>query len=89
MQQIYLFKKLFNYSILLLLTMLFGCFSGKSSSSESARVGNNADRSNKPEVLWINTTIGSGEESHGHFLLQCSDGGFLQIGETGNLPINA
>ena len=89
MQQIYLFKKLFNYSILLLLMMLFGCFSGKSSSSESARVGNNADRSNNPEVLWINTTIGSGEESHGHFLLQCSDGSFLQIGETGNLPINA
>ena len=69
--------------------LLSGCFSGKGSSYENTGVGNNADRSNKPEILWTNTTIGSGEESHGHFLLQCSDGGFLQIGETGSLPINA
>ncbi len=89
MQQIYLFKKLFNHSIPLLLMLLSGCFSGKSSSCENTGVGNNADRSNKREILWTNTTIGSGEESHGHFLLQCSDSGFLQIGKTGSLPINA
>ncbi len=89
MQQIYLFKKLFNHSILLLLMLLSGCLSGKVYFYENTGVGNNTDRSNKPEILWTNTTIGNDEESHGHFLLQCSDGGFLQIGKTGSLPINA
>ena len=69
--------------------LLFGCFSGKGSFYENTGVSNNTDRSNKPEILWTNSTIGNGEESHGHFLLQCSDGGFLQIGGTGSLPINA
>ena len=32
---------------------------------------------------------GSGEESHGHFILACEDGGFLQIGETGFIPNSA
>ena len=29
---------------------------------------------------------GSEEESHGHYILSCSDGGYLQIGETGIIP---
>ena len=29
------------------------------------------------------------EESHGHFILATSDGGYLQIGETGFIPDGA
>ena len=32
---------------------------------------------------WFKEHSGSQEESHGHFILACEDGGFLQIGETG------
>ena len=32
---------------------------------------------------WFKYYSGSQEESHGHFILVCEDGGFLQIGETG------
>jgi hypothetical protein len=32
---------------------------------------------------------GSGEEAHGHFILTCSDGGYLQVGETGFIPNSA
>ena len=38
---------------------------------------------NAPEKEWIKSHDGSKEESHGHFIMTCSDGGFLQIGETG------
>ena len=42
-----------------------------------------------PERVWMNSVEGSGEESHGHFILACNDGGFLQIGETGFIPNGA
>ena len=38
-----------------------------------------------PEKQWVTDHGGSQEESHGHFILTCEDGGFLQIGETGFL----
>lgn len=38
-----------------------------------------------PEKQWFTDHGGSQEESHGHFILTCEDGGFLQIGETGFL----
>ena len=38
-----------------------------------------------PEKQWFTDHVGSQEESHGHFILTCEDGGFLQIGETGFL----
>ena len=41
---------------------------------------------NAPSCSWIKSHGGSGEEAHGHFILTCNDGGFLQIGETGNNP---
>ena len=43
---------------------------------------------NRPEVAWMTSYGGSGE-SHGHFILACEDGGFLQIGETGFIPDSA
>jgi|GEM_PF-353262 hypothetical protein len=42
-----------------------------------------------PEKVWMATVSGSQEESHGHFILACDDGGFLQIGETGFIPNSA
>ena len=42
-----------------------------------------------PEQTWFTSYGGTGEESHGHYILACSDGGFLQIGETGFIPNTA
>ena len=39
-----------------------------------------------PTPDWFRSHGGSGEEAHGHFIITCEDGGFLQIGETGFLP---
>ena len=39
-----------------------------------------------PEIDWFDSYNGSGEESHGHYILKCNDGGFLQVGETNFLP---
>lgn len=44
---------------------------------------------NAPDIEWNTEVSGSEEESHGHYILSCSDGGFLQIGETGSLPNSA
>lgn len=43
------------------------------------------DYPNAPSKSWFKSYSGSESESHGHFILECADGGFLQIGETGNL----
>ena len=42
-----------------------------------------------PKAEWFESHGGSGEESHGHFLIACDDGGFLQVGETGFVPDSA
>ena len=39
-----------------------------------------------PLTEWKKSYSGSYEESHGHYIIACSDGGFLQVGETGFLP---
>jgi len=44
---------------------------------------------NAPDKDWFASHGGSGEESHGHFILSCEDGGFLQVGETGFVPNSA
>ena len=42
-----------------------------------------------PGSDWYTAYGGSGEEAHGHFILTCSDGGYLQVGETGFIPNSA
>lgn len=42
-----------------------------------------------PEKEWMRAIEGTQEESHGHFILATSDGGYLQIGETGFIPDDA
>ena len=39
-----------------------------------------------PDKSWFSSYKGTAEESHGHYILTCSDGGFLQVGETGFIP---
>ena len=39
-----------------------------------------------PSIEWFEQYNGSSEESHGHYILTCDDGGFLQIGESNFLP---
>ena len=39
-----------------------------------------------PTPSWFRSYGGSREESHGHYIIACEDGGFLQVGETGFLP---
>ena len=42
-----------------------------------------------PDAEWFTSYNGSREESHGHYVLECEDGGFLQVGETGYVNVNA
>ena len=42
-----------------------------------------------PNIEWTTEYSGSQEESHGHYILACSDGGYLQVGETGFIPNSA
>ena len=42
-----------------------------------------------PDAEWFTSHNGSREESHGHYILECDDGGFLQVGETGFVGSNA
>lgn len=47
------------------------------------------DYPNSPLMVWNTGVDGSGEESHGHSILSCFYGGFLQIVETGFIPNSA
>jgi len=42
-----------------------------------------------PEVEWFTSHGGTQEESHGHYILACDDGGYLQVGETGYVGATA
>lgn len=89
MQQYLFFDKLLKLVTLAFLFSLSACLADKSATSKNLKVNDAAELFTKPEILWTTTAEGRGEESHGHFLISCSDGGFLQIGETGSLPDDA
>ncbi|MEC8220188.1 MAG: hypothetical protein VX014_06125, partial [Verrucomicrobiota bacterium] len=42
-----------------------------------------------PNATWLGSYGGTREESHGHYIMECDDGGFLQVGETGVPGSNA
>ena len=42
-----------------------------------------------PNATWLGSHSGSREEAHGHYIMECQDGGFLQVGETGIPGSNA
>jgi hypothetical protein len=71
-----------NLFFLIIFCVAFGC----------RKVNNTctvADYPEAPSSNWYNFYGGSGEEAHGHFILTCSDGGYLQVGETGFIPNSA
>ena len=42
-----------------------------------------------PNATWLGSHSGTREEAHGHYIMECQDGGFLQVGETGIPGSNA
>ena len=42
-----------------------------------------------PNAIWLGSHSGTREEAHGHYIMECQDGGFLQVGETGIPGSNA
>lgn len=74
--------KRYYISILVILILSLGC------RKVNDDCGMN-DYPNAPNMEWATEVDGSEEESHGHYILSCSDGGFLQIGETGFIPNSA
>ena len=74
-----------NFSKLLLFTVLFALLA-------CGKVNVDCNQNNYPNApthSWYFSHQGSQEESHGHFILSCQDGGFIQVGETGFLPNSA
>ena len=65
-------------SYLLVVVFFFGCRKVNKDCNKNAFP-------NAPKKEWFVSYNGSKEESHGHFILTCSDGGYLQVGETGFL----
>ena len=71
-----------------LLSSVVGCI-GEDEGEGSILVSSGSEGQTAPEIAWMTSYGGTGEESHGHFILACEDGGFLQIGETGFIPNSA
>ena len=75
-------------TLMMLLASLTGCVGEEGDGTLLVSSGQ-IEGGKAPEVAWMTSYGGSGEESHGHFILACEDGGFLQIGETGFIPDSA
>ena len=74
--------------LVMFLTSVGGCL-GENESDGDILISSGNDGGTAPEIAWMTSHGGSGEESHGHFILACEDGGFLQVGETGFIPDSA
>jgi len=74
-------------------TEQWGLRESTNSSPNDGSLSDNADpnetSSTQMTKHWFQDYSGSQEESHGHFLLATSDGGFIQVGETGFIPLGA
>ncbi len=92
------YRLIFLVSTSLLFGGLSACGSGSDNATDTNNSQNNGSNTDNtpeaglyntaPETQWITSYAGSAEESHGHFILSCQDGGFLQVGETGLLTEN-
>ena len=58
-------------------------------SNNTGDVVSSNGNSTAPAASWFTAHRGSQEESHGHYIMTCSDGGYLQVGETGFIPNSA
>ena len=68
--------RLNSFVFILIISLFFSC-------KKVNKDCNQYEYNNAPEKDWFISYNGSNEESHGHFILSCSDGGYLQVGETG------
>ena len=64
-------------------------FTGGELDVQIGTCGNGGTGSTPPTQEWISEVTGSQAEAHGHFILTCTDGGYLQVGETGFIPNSA
>lgn len=80
-------KCLFVSSLILLMAM--SCAKSDIIAPQTSADCATDDFSNAPNALFFTSHGGTREESHGHYILSCSDGGYLQIGETGYIPNSA
>lgn len=62
---------------------------GNGTSEETDEDDNTGTTGSSSNTDWFMAISGSKEESHGHYIIQCSDGGYLQVGETGFIPNSA
>ena len=74
-----------NFFKLFFLIAIFSCFACGKVNEDC----NQNSYPNAPSPSWYVSHLGSQEESHGHFIMSCQDGGFIQVGETGFLPNSA
>ena len=77
-----------NFLIIIGLYLIISCNSNINDNADNLNM-DSCDlklNENAPKTSWFKGYNGSGEESHGHFIMSCSDGGFLQVGETGHIP---
>ena len=42
-----------------------------------------------PTIDWYTKYVGSQEEAKGNYIIACTDGGYLQVGEAGSIPNSA
>ena len=76
----------FAVFMLVLLSSMVGCLveGGSPHIRKGILVSSGQGEGTVPEVAWMTSITGSREEARGHFILACEDGGFLQVGETGD-----
>jgi len=67
-----------------------GTEEGNNDGEDDGNEGNTDGGATNPSTTaWFTAIGGSKEESHGHYIIQCNDGGYLQVGETGFIPNSA
>ena len=76
-----------NIGTLCLLGLMFLCISSCNDERDPASACAPVTNTNAPGISWMKHFNGSQLESHGHFLHACTDGGFIQLGETGTPPM--
>ena len=79
------------FRITVCLLLLLSCSENETDNDENIldttqSACNPASANKAPSSSWFKSYNGSGDESHGHFILSCNDGGYLQVGETGFIP---
>lgn len=81
-------KRILFSTLLMVTFVLLSCNTGEVEISETITTWPESD-SLAPVLLWSRSYGGSEEESHAHYIIETSDRGFVQIGETGFIDDNS